>query len=671
MSVAYARHLFAVLAGFTVLAATRGSVAGNLPGTRDRPILFAQIPVDPASQTPEGCSDGMLRCDYGHGGRIVRLDPDGTLAVLTEGFHSACEFDVSFDGKRILFAGKKYAGDEWNIWEMNADGTGIRQVTRNAGNCRSPAYQSTLYTIVSAEPWYQIMFVSDMADQMNEYGSGPAKSLYSCKMDGSALRRLTMNLSDDMDPFLQADGRVLLASWQRMDLRRGYHGRIALFGVNTDGADYALFCGNQGKRIRHMPCETTGGLVVLVEADRVGWDGAGQLASVTLRRPLYSYRPITKDPAWLCHSPSPLPDGTILVARRPADDSGTHAIGRLDPDSGRFEQIFDDPDRHDLHAKLLAPRPQPDGRSSVVNEKYPTGKLYCLNAYLTDPQYQQYMKPGMINRLRVIEGVPLSVEAHAAWYEHARMESCLVPEGFPSELIKAMVTKRILGIVPVEPDGSFQIEVPADVPIQLQTLDENGMALRTCGWIWAKHREPRGCIGCHEDPELTPENRFVDAMKKPGMKLLLPPDKRRTVDFRRDIVPIITNKCAKCHDGSEVNPALTDERECIHNKAYTSLLGGRDYAPEAPDQRPYEYVAPGSSRTSPLIWLLAGRNTSRPWDACYKTGETFDLHPPPDAAPLTLEEMATIIEWIDLGAQYNGIPEPGQISYSPAASPAE
>ena len=34
-------------------------------------------------------------------------------------------------------------------------------------------------------------------------------------------------------------------------------------------------------------------------------------------------------------------------------------------------------------------------------------------------------------------------------------------------------------------------------------------------WIWVMPRESRGCIGCHEDRELTPPNRHVFALRKP------------------------------------------------------------------------------------------------------------------------------------------------------------
>jgi hypothetical protein len=73
----------------------------------------------------------------------------------------------------------------------------------------------------------------------------------------------------------------------------------------------------------------------------------------------------------------------------------------------------------------------------------------------------------------------------------------------------------LMGTVPIEQDGSFYLEVPARVPLRLRTLDESGkesFAMRN--WFWVMPRESRGCIGCHEDPELTPPNRHVRALRK-------------------------------------------------------------------------------------------------------------------------------------------------------------
>ncbi len=646
------------LAIAVILFVGDASMAGT-PDARtsplEAPIVFVQIPTGLPIEQTSGRAAGMLRGDYGDGGRIVRLDPDGQLRVLTDEFSSAGELDVSFDAARILFTAKRNPRDSWNIWEMSADGSAVRQITSDLGNCRSPAYQATLYTIVSTEPWCQIMFVSDAAGVMNEYGAGLSRSLYSCKLDGSAVRRLTMNLSDDLDPFLMDDGRVLLASWQRADLRRGFEGRVTLFGVNTDGADYALFCGDQGRRVKHMPCVTTDGLAIFVEADRMGWDGAGYLGSVTLRRNFYAYQPLRGGGDRLYHSPSPLLDGTVLVSSRRQDDTDTHGVFRLDPQSGHRELVFDDAAFHDLHAKALIPRPLPDGRSSVVNEKYATGKLYCLNAYLTDSVVRPHVRPGMIKGLRVLEGVPLRADDRGAYLPEDTAIGISGP-GSTVNGIAPLVQKRLLGQVPVEEDGSFHLELPADVPIQLQTLDADGMALRSCGWIWVKHREPRGCIGCHEDPELTPENRFVQAVRRPGMKLTLPPEKRRTVDFRRDLMPVISRKCTPCHSGPHPGLNLGDERQGHFNRAYVSLLAAPVESTARGQPVVGEYVHPGQARSSPLIWRLFGRNTSRPWDRSYQPGQAVPSCPPPEAAQLTDDEKLTFIEWIDLGAHWDGIP---------------
>ena len=434
--------------------------------------------------------------------------------------------------------------------------------------------------------------------------------------------------------------------------------------MNIDGADFAVFCADQGQRIKHMPCITNGGLAVFVEAERVPWDGAGQLSCVQVRRPLHSYRRITGPSDGLFHSPSPLRDGRILVSRRPssgnvADGSQTHGVYRLDPITAKAELVFDDPRYHDLQAKLIRARRVPDGRSSVVTEKDPNGKFYCLNVSLSDVQ-PKWMPPGTVKRLRVLEGVPLKTGDEAAYLPATATFPARQP-GSTINGIPPLAQRRILGEIDVEADGSFNIEVPANTPIELQTLDADGMALRSCGWIWAKNHEPRGCIGCHEDGELTPENTFMNAVEQASIPLTLPPEQRRTVDFRRDVMPIITEKCAPCHHQGEKFPHLDGGLDLVEhapaaayfNRAYENLLSP---AASGESQASYrQYVDPGRARTSPLIWHVFGRNTSRPWDA-EASQKPVKRMPPGKAKPLSNDEKRTLVEWIDMGALWDGIP---------------
>jgi len=467
----------------------------------DEPVVLTQLPLAIGMAPTATVGEGVLEAGCGDGARIVMIGAGSERRVLTRDFHSACDPDVSFDGRRMLFVGKKAASGSWDIFEMELDGSGVRRVTDDSGDCRHPVYQGTFYTIDSEKPRHRITFVSTRAGEANEYGSAPSTSLYVTRMDGSATRRLTFNPSSDTDPTVLPDGRLLFSSWRRGNLDRGAFGHVSLFTAQTDGLDYAAFSTAEGGRVKRMPCVTADRLVVFVESDEAAWDGAGTLASVSLRRNLHSYRRITTPSDGLFHSPSPLPDGRVLVSRRSGKKGRSQGVYRLDPRTGQFEPLFDDPDYHDVQARRVGPRPRPDGRSSVLSEEHSTGKFYCLDVFESDLPEGTWIEPGDAPRLRVLEGIP-------------RLSG--------SDRKNSPLRTRVLGEVPIEKDGSFNIEVPANLPLELQLLDADGIVLRSCGWVWVRNRETRGCIGCHEDGELTPENRFVDALAQPSVSLVPP-----------------------------------------------------------------------------------------------------------------------------------------------------
>ncbi|MGB6854058.1 MAG: hypothetical protein WBG49_15875 [Thermoanaerobaculia bacterium] len=607
------------------------------------PIVFCRLPVEETLELGPRAG-GMLRAEYGQGGRLVVLEPDGSSRILTPDFHSACDPEVSFDGERILFAGKRLPTDPWNIWEIDTDGSDLRQVTRERHDCRTPIYLSTFYTITSAEPWYTILFVRDDG-VLNEEGSAPGTSLYTVRLDGSELHRITFNLSNEVDPFLMADGLVLFAGWQNRGREGWPRGRVSLFGVHPDGIDYSLFGGLEGGRIQHMPTLGTDGTVLFVEADSVGWDGAGHLASLDTQRPHHTYRRRTSPDEGLFHSPSPLADGSFLVSHRPADGSGTHGIYRMEPFGGSLNLLYDAPDSHELHAKAIAPRSQPDGRSSTVRPESPSGKLYCLNAYESDEQMAPSVEPGTIRRVRVIEGLPPTTQEPAN----------PVTDTSTPGLRGPVAGRRLLGEAPVEADGSFHIDIPADLPVQLQILDDNGMALATCGWIWTRPREFRGCIGCHEDPELTPENRFVAAAGRPADQLTPPAESRRSVTFKEQVMPIIETHCARCHADPEARfPFVSTAGESRAEETFVALMSTEN-----------PMINPGRARTSYLIWLLFGRDTSRRWD---RDGTVSRDVPASHLDLLNADERRTFVEWIDLGARWDMTP-PSPLSDMQGDSP--
>ena len=597
-----------VLAVFTI--ALEASVVSASGRVLEDPIVVTQVPRERAAPASGAWEAGILRADYGDGARIVLVRGGKLVRVLTQDFHSAADPEISFDGRRMLFAAKPGASDDWDIFEIALDGRDARRITKGLGDCRQPVYQGTLYTIVSTEPWHQITFVSTAPRELNEYGGLPSTSLYSCTLDGLEIQRLTYNPSGDFDPAVLSDGRLVFSSWQRSTLARGVAGRISLFAAHTDGLDYALFSGDEGLRVKLMPAVTSDGLVVFVEGDEVAPDGSGSLASVSLRRNLHSYRRITDDRDGLFHSPSALADGTVLVSRRPRDGRQSHGVYRMDPVSGRTGAVFDDPQYDDVQAQAVRARSEPDGRSSVVKPANPSGTLYCLSVFESDLPTGQWVRPGTPLRLRILEGIPRRAAGAAGTADE-------LPPPFASSVL---LRRRFLGEIDVEKDGSFNLQVPPNIPLELQLIDADGLALRSCSWIWVRNNETRGCIGCHEDGERTPENRFVQAVQKRSIDLTLPPSRRRVVDFRRDVAPILSGTCAGCHDEGPL---------------YDSL-------PRS--------VRPGLARTSPLVWHLLGRVTVRPWDH-EAVAEAKRWVPPDRSVPMSADERQTILEWIDLGAQ--------------------
>ncbi|MFN8093106.1 MAG: hypothetical protein U0599_12965 [Vicinamibacteria bacterium] len=471
------------------------------------PLVVAQVQ---ASGLPaEALGGGSLRAPFGEGGRLVLVTPAGAARVLTGAFASAADPEVSFDGKSILFAGQKAKGDPWCVWEMKADGTGARQVTCGEAGARQPVYQSTIYTITtkSVEPWVQVAFVGENKGERNEARVAPNTSLWTVKTDGTALRRITFNLSNDVDPVVLPDGRMVYAGWLPGSAKGGPNGRVPLLGVNEDGIDYQVYAGDEGLRVKQAPTPTAKGLVVFVEADAIAGDGAGRLAAVEQTRPLHTYRSLTTEKDGLYRAPAPLPDGRVIVAWR-ASREGRFAIYRFDPATGAREKAFEDRAWHSVAAKLVAPRPTPDSRSSVVRDDDKEGKIFTLDVALQAPGEE--LPKGAAKTLRVVEGVPATADRPAG--------------------------RRLLGDAPIFDDGSYQVQVPANTPVELQLLDASGRVLRRSTWVWVRNHGAQGCVGCHEDPELTPSNRFVKALQAPAPVLAPPVEERKPLADGGDAV---------------------------------------------------------------------------------------------------------------------------------------
>jgi hypothetical protein len=603
----------ALCAAAAALARPSIGLTSGRAASRPVDLLVVQIPVAATPRSPDRAHRFTPFDRYVDGARIVRVNPSsGRAVVLTPEFTAACDPDVSFDGKTIVFAGRRLAKDSWQIWKMKPDGSGKTQVTRGLGQRVAPVFAGARFFLDDSQPTPQIIF----AGRAHDLGSF---ALYGTDLDGAVLHRLTFNPESDFSPAVLPTGQVVFSSWQRDGDRFEPDSTLTLLTVNIDGTDLMLFYGShEPPRYKDMAAVTAAGdRLYFVESDRLSWLGGGDLAYVSWRRPLHSHGMLNgeADRPGVFHSPMPLPDGGLLASyRRWAPDS-VFAVYRLDPESGRrVEKVFEQAGWHSIDAQVLAPRHPIKGRANWLKPGSTTGVFYCLNSYQTslgEAGDRSVAPPGTIKHVRVIDWLP----------------------------------RRILGVAPVELDGSFHIRVPAETPITFQLLDEDYVALRTQrAWTWVMGNESRGCIGCHEDRELSPPTRLVTAITKPAVDLVLPPARRRTVDFRHQIAPIVAARCATagCHVAGQAEPMLgapgTTMSELALRTVYGSLL---EQSAARPGGR---YVVPGTARESPLIRLLLGRETDSP-----PAGATrHDV--------LGRRDLILFIEWVDLGAEWESRP---------------
>ncbi|HIE27422.1 TPA: hypothetical protein EYP66_09065, partial [Candidatus Poribacteria bacterium] len=374
-------------------------------------IVFTQEPMK--AQKSEETLGWAFRKARLEGSRIVALRPDGTISVLTSEFASACDPFVSFDGKRILFAGKRTPEERWNIYEMNADGSNKTQITKDLGDCMEPLYLA----LASVTPpnfddkirW--ITFTSTLENVLDEQGEGLAPSLYAMSLSpvkgrGRVLWRTTYNLGGDISPTVMQDGRVLFSSRQR--------GNFALMTITWAGDNVNPFYGTrESPAIKTMACEMPDRTVVFIESDEDTQDDGGQLARVSLQRPMHSHETLSKGKGRY-RTPHPSPDGELMVSYTPGEES--YGIYLFDFETGRpGRKIYDDPIWNDVDAMPILPHSEPIARipmlefASVLDIKgfKGAGQLHCMNIYDSDQPEVRQLKPGQVKWARFIEGAPI------------------------------------------------------------------------------------------------------------------------------------------------------------------------------------------------------------------------------------------------------------------------
>jgi hypothetical protein len=428
----------------------------------DTTIVFVEAPVVAA---------GNLRARFPKGSRLVRLQSNGSREVvnLTADFFAAADPQVSFDGKKILFAGLKQSASRWQIWEMNADGSGERQVTRCEADCLRPAYlarEGIVYTLVT-----------------NKDGAASSQ-VHFAQLDGSEDHPITFGPGNFQVETVLKDGRVLVsASWP---LVAGVKGSTELYTLRHDGSGIASYrCEHQQTAVRAQAAELDDGSLVFIKKTSEQTEAGGELAMI---RPGALHNSTLRPLAPVVWSPTRLAGEKLLVARRNPQVTNSpekFSLYTYDAARGAFGSlVYEDAKLSSVEAVPVVAHARPRWYWSTLKPESKAGYFICLDSY------HSVDAPGgrltaNIARVRVL------------MYEDATAQ------------------EHVLGEAPVESDGSFFIAVPADQPVRFELLDPAGKVIRAQkSWLWARPGEEHGCVGCHEDKSVAPTNRWPLTLRR-------------------------------------------------------------------------------------------------------------------------------------------------------------
>ncbi len=139
---------------------------------------------------------------------------------------------VSYDATKILFSYRKGGTENYLLYEINADGTELRQLTSGIYDDFEPSYL----------PNGDIVFVSTRCKRWVNCWLTQVAVMHRCNADGQNVRAISSNNEQDNTPWPLPDGRILYTRWEYVDRSQvDYH---HLWVANPDGTVQMNYFGN-------------------------------------------------------------------------------------------------------------------------------------------------------------------------------------------------------------------------------------------------------------------------------------------------------------------------------------------------------------------------------------------------------------------------------------------
>lgn len=586
--------------------------------------------------------------------------------------------DLWWDGDRAVFGYAKAKSDSppegWldrarsyhlrrteepiHLFEVALDGRWLRQLTDGEWSDLDPTYA----------PNGDIVFVSERCGtslQCNEYDKDETScNLYVMKPDGQGIRRLSVNKDGDYLPHTLDDGMIAYTRWE-------YHERSwaylqSLWVVRPDGtAADAIFKQHfvdpwALEDVRSIPASrklvaiatghhtlAVGPLVVVDVSLGINEPRGIQILTPGVKPPEGGMDGVivpgggVPDGGGFYSTPWALSEQLFLVAYnygKQTEPAG-YALYLIDV-FGNKELVYRDPHISSFIPIPLRPRPRPPILPESID--LAADHATCI---LSDASFGSEELAGRIRYLRIAEPIGWPYDNELGGQRYGEKGVHLVN----------WTPVRILGDVPVLPDGSAHFRVPPDTAVYFQLLDEERRELRRMrSFISFQPGEQRACAGCHETRGIAPRAGSPPlAASRPPPEPLLPPWGDRPVSFLRDIQPLLDRHCRECHaglkpaGGLDLAGGLTDW-SYKHEKEW-GLVAGYGFNRAFESLRATGVIAtaePNLQDASITPSLAYGALRSR-------LLATLEAEPHAARVQLTPSERLALTMWIDANAPYH------------------
>ncbi|MBL3825346.1 MULTISPECIES: PD40 domain-containing protein [unclassified Marinobacter] len=404
---------------------------------------------------------------------------------------------------------------------------------------------------------------------LDEEGDSPAFVLHVMDDDGQNIEQITFNQSHDLDPMVADDGTIVFSRWDNAGQTR--NNGVNLYRVNPDGTGLSYLFGRHSHDsvpetndiqylqprksdsgnllVQLRPFESDDYASVLAEVDvdqfveanlrTDGTEGSGQrslVPGVGLDGQLSlkgSYASV-----------SPLLDGTnrYLVSWTPCRlrETATDRIVNCTEDRLQSEEYQPAEPVYGLWLLDITSETQRPVVPPVEGIQFDEAVLMkerSLEGFIPESQFTGDEGAlgdagyGVLHIRSVydIDGVDTTPAGIAAMADPlqtppedrpARFLRLEKPVAIPDENVRdfdnsafgrsrAQLMREILGYVPIEPDGSVKVAVPANVAFAISVLDEQGQRIgaRHQNWLTVRPGETLECSGCHNPNSPTPHGR--------------------------------------------------------------------------------------------------------------------------------------------------------------------